>query len=206
MSLDQQTQTATSQYCQLPKLPFEKSALEPVISRETIEYHYGKHHKGYVDKLNSLIHGSPLANFPLEEVVKKSTGKLFNNAAQVWNHNFYWNCLAPKSKEPTSGKFFDCIEHCFGSMTEFKLRFSKCGEDLFGSGYVWLVKDRSDLLSIIDTANADNPLTMDMTPVLTCDVWEHAYYVDYRNVRKDYLKKFWSIVNWDFIESRFSSH
>lgn len=192
-------------YCQLPQLPFAPSALEPVISKETIEFHYGKHHKGYVDKLNKLIHGTPLENLSLEEVIKKSSGKLYDNAAQVWNHTFYWNCLTPKSVEPEAGELFKCIEHCFGSMSEFKLRFSKSGEDLFGSGYVWLVKDGSEL-KILNGNDAYNPIKDNLIPILTCDVWEHAYYIDYRNARKEYLTNLWKIVNWDFVESQFSSH
>lgn len=193
-------------YYSLPKLPFGMSDLEPTISRETIEYHYGKHHRGYVEKLNKLIHGTPLENFPLEDVITKATGKLYNNAAQAWNHTFYWNCLTAKSVEPTSGKLFECIEHCFGSMTEFKLRFAKCGEDLFGSGYVWLVKDHENSLQIVDGNDAYNPLTEKMKPILTCDVWEHAYYLDYRNSRAQYLKNFWRVVNWDFVDAQFSSN
>lgn len=198
--------TTSADFYKLSALPFLPSSLEPVISKETIEFHYGKHHRGYVDKLNKLIKGTSLAGLPLEEVVRKSDGKLFNNAAQVWNHTFFWNCLSPKSEEPTSGKLFSCIEHCFGSMAEFKLRFIKCGEDLFGSGYVWLVKDHDNLLSLIPGKDADNPLTENLSPILTCDVWEHSYYLDYKNARAQYLKSFWKIVNWDFVESQFVVH
>lgn len=206
MKTTTQSSTKTSVYYSLPELPFAMSDLEPVISKETLEFHYKKHHQGYVDKLNKLIHGTPLERLPLDEVIKKATGSLYNNAAQVWNHNFYWNCLSPNSVEPTTGEFLSSVDHAFGSMTEFQGRFTKAGEDLFGSGYVWLVKDSHDALSIIDGKDAFNPLTEGNRPLLTCDVWEHAYYLDYRNVRKDYLKNFWKIVNWDFVEAQFSTH
>ncbi len=176
------------------------------MSAQTLDAHYGKHHKGYVDKLNKLIHGTEFESLPIEEVIKKSTGDLYNNAAQAWNHTFFWNCLSPSSTEPTSGKLFECIEHCFGSVVEFKMRLSKAGEDLFGSGYVWLVKDEQNLLEIKAGSNAYNPITESLVPLFTVDVWEHAYYLDHLNVRKEYFKNIWQIVNWDFVEAKYSSH
>lgn len=189
----------------LPKLPYSLDALEPVMSEETLRIHYGKHHKGYVDKLNQLIRGTEFESMRLEDVIRKSTGSLFNNAAQVWNHSFFWNCLTPFSTEPKSGKLFDCISHCFSSMTEFKLRFAKAGEDLFGSGYVWLVKDGQNLLDIKSGSNAYNPMTDSLTPIFTVDVWEHAYYLDHLNARKEYLKNIWQIANWEFVDAMYSS-
>ncbi len=189
-----------------PQLPFPEKSLEPFMSEQTIKVHYGKHHKGYVEKLNRLIQGTEYENMSIEDVVRKSSGPLYNNAAQAWNHSFFWNCLTPKSSEPTAGALFDCIEHCFGSLPEFKLRLSKTGEDLFGSGYVWLVKDEHGLLDLRAGSNAFNPLTENLTPIFTVDVWEHAYYLDYMNVRKTYLENIWKITNWDFIGANFSRH
>lgn len=183
----------------LPELPYAKNALEPHISAETLEYHHGKHHQKYVDTLNSLIEGTPDANKSLEDIVKSSSGKLFNQAAQVWNHTFYWNCLSPSGGGEPKGKIAEAINASFGSFDKFKEAFDAAAAAHFGSGWAWLVKDSSGKLHIVDTHDAGNPMTAGHTPLLTCDVWEHAYYVDYRNARPKYLEAFWKIVNWDFV-------
>ena len=185
----------------LPSLPFSNDALEPVISRETIEYHYGKHHQAYVTNLNKLIVGTEFENMPLEEIIKKSSGGIFNNAAQVYNHTFYWNCLAPNAGGEPTGKLADAINEAFGSLAAFKEKFSATAVGTFGSGWAWLVKNADGKLEIVSTSNAVNPLTDNKKPLLTCDVWEHAYYIDYRNARASYVEKFWNLVNWDFVAS-----
>ena len=184
---------------ELPALPYAQDALEPHISKETIEYHYGKHHNTYVTKLNGLIEGTPDAGKSLEEIVKSSSGGVFNNAAQVWNHTFYWNCLSPNGGGAPSGAVADAISQAFGSFDEFKTRFTDSAVNNFGSGWTWLVKDGSGKLSIVNTSNAATPLTDGVTPLLTVDVWEHAYYIDYRNLRPKYMEAFWALVNWDFV-------
>jgi len=184
----------------LPELPYAKDALDPVISAETIEYHYGKHHKTYVDNLNKLIAGTEFENMPLEEIVKKASGGVFNNAAQVWNHTFYWNCLSPGGGGEPSGPVADAIVKAFGSFAEFKEKFSSAAVTQFGSGWAWLVKNTDGSLAIEATSNAATPLTAGKTPLLTCDVWEHAYYIDYRNARPKYVENFWNLVNWKFVE------
>lgn len=186
---------------QLPALPYSNDALEPVISKETIEYHYGKHHQTYVTNLNKLIVGTEFENLPLEEIIKKSSGGIFNNAAQVYNHTFYWNCLAPKAGGEPAGKLAEAINEAFGSFDVFKEKFSATAVGTFGSGWAWLVKNADGKLEIISTSNAGNPLTENKKPLLTCDVWEHAYYIDYRNARASYVEKFWNLVNWDFVAS-----
>jgi len=186
---------------QLPDLPFAKDSLAPYISQETIEYHYGKHHQGYINKLNKMIEGKEEENKSLEEIVKTTSDGLFNNAAQVWNHNFYWNCLTPKAKRQPEGKLAEAIDKVFGSFEEFKNKFKEQALSNFGSGWTWLVKKSNGNLEIINTSNADNPITNNDKPLLTCDVWEHAYYIDYRNERGKYLDNFWNIVNWDFVKS-----
>ena len=186
----------------LPELPYAMDALEPHISRETLEYHYGKHHKTYVDNLNKLIPGTEFEKLTLEEIIKKSSGGIFNNAAQIWNHSFYWNCLSPKGGEP-GGALADAINKSFGSMDEFKQKFSQTAITTFGSGWGWLVKNAAGDLEIISTSNAGCPLTEGKTPLLTCDVWEHAYYIDYRNARPKYVETFWKIVNWDFVAKNY---
>lgn len=187
---------------QLPELPYAKDALEPHISAETLEYHYGKHHKTYVDKLNGLIPGSEFENKSLEEIVKTSSGGVFNNAAQVWNHTFYWNCLSPNGGGEPEGELLQKINDAFGSFEEFKAAFSNSAINNFGSAWTWLVKDAEGKLQIVNTSNAATPLTDDtVTPILTIDVWEHAYYVDYRNARPKYVEAFWNLVNWDFVSS-----
>lgn len=190
---------------QLPPLPYAKDALAPVISAETIEYHYGKHHQTYVTNLNNLIKGTEFENATLEEIVMKSTGGIFNNAAQVWNHTFYWNGLKPSGGGAPSGELAAAIDKAFGSFEEFKKQFSQKAITTFGSGWAWLVKNKDGSLSLESTSNAANPMTSGQTPLLTIDVWEHAYYVDYRNARPKYVEEFWSIVNWDFVEANFKA-
>lgn len=187
----------------LPKLPFNEDALEPVISKETIEFHYGKHHQAYVDNLNKLIAGTEFEDMELEEIIMKSGGGIFNNAAQVFNHTFYWNCLAPNGGGKPAGKLAEAIDEAFGSFEKFKELFSAKAVGTFGSGWAWLVKNQEGALEIVSTGNADNPLTKGQTPLLTCDVWEHAYYIDYRNARAKYVETFWNLVNWDFVAGNF---
>ncbi len=184
---------------ELPDLPYEMNALEPYISQETLEYHYGKHHKAYVDKLNNLLNGSDDAKKSLEELIKTTKGGVFNNAAQVWNHTLYWNCMKPNGGGEPKGALAEAINKAFGSFSEFKQKFSDTAATTFGSGWAWLVKDSSGALHIVSTSNAENPLQKNQTPLLTCDVWEHAYYIDYRNARPKYIENFWSLVNWDFV-------
>jgi Fe-Mn family superoxide dismutase len=193
----------------LPELPYATNALEPYISAETIAYHYGKHHQTYVTNLNKLIKDTEFEDLDLEEIVKKSSGKIFNNAAQVWNHTFYWNGFKANTgmtaQEPLrSGKLADAINAKWGSFEDFKKAFSQVAVDTFGAGWAWLVKLPDGSLDIVSTSNAATPLTGSAKPLLTCDVWEHAYYIDYRNVRADYVEKFWNIVNWDFVEKNFA--
>jgi superoxide dismutase, Fe-Mn family len=189
----------------LPALPFKKNALVPYISEETIDYHYGKHHKTYVDNLNKIISGTQFTDKDLLLIIKTAKGPLFNNAAQVWNHTFYWQCLKPAGKEELSEPLLAAINKIYGSLDKFKAEFTKTALSLFGSGWVWLVKDKKRALSIIATGNAENPLPKGQTPLLTCDVWEHAYYIDYRNARAKYLEAFWHIVNWQFVSQNFSN-
>jgi Fe-Mn family superoxide dismutase len=188
----------------LPKLPFEKNALEPEISAETIEYHYGKHHAAYVEKLNALIPGTRYEDMPLEEIVKSADGAIFNNAGQTWNHNFYWQCLRPGGPSAPGGGLAKAIEDTFGHFEEFKHKFSDAAAGNFGSGWTWLAADKGGRLEIINTGNAGTPITDGKQPLLTCDVWEHAYYIDYRNARPKYIQAFWTLANWDFAERNFS--
>ncbi|MCJ8277097.1 MAG: superoxide dismutase [Fe] [Bdellovibrionales bacterium] len=183
---------------ELPALPYSTDALAPHISPETLEFHYGKHHNTYVKKLNAAIEGTDTAVKSLEEIVKTSEGGDFNNAAQIWNHTFYWNSLSPNGGGEPTGAIADAINSQFGSFAEFQEKFTAAAGTLFGSGWAWLVKNADGSLSIEQTTNAGCPLTNGQTPILTCDVWEHAYYIDYRNARPDYIKAFWSLVNWDF--------
>ncbi len=184
---------------ELPPLPYERNALEPHISAETLEYHYGKHHKTYVDNLNKMIEGTEFAEMPLEEIVRKSQGGMFNNAAQVWNHTFYWNCLSPNGGGEPTGKVAEAINKAFGDFASFKDEFTKLSVGTFGSGWGWLVQRPDGALALVSTSNANTPLTGEDTALLTCDVWEHAYYIDYRNARPKYLEAFWNLVNWDFV-------
>lgn len=185
----------------LPSLPYDLEALEPTISKETLEFHYGKHHQAYVTNLNKLIVGTEFENMSLEDIVLKSSGGIFNNAAQVVNHTFYWNCLSPNSGQEPQGALAEAINESFGSFADFKEKFTQTAIGTFGSGWAWLVKDENGKLEIVSTSNAGNPMTEGKKPLLTCDVWEHAYYIDYRNARPSYVEKFWSLVNWDFVAS-----
>jgi superoxide dismutase, Fe-Mn family len=184
----------------LPALRYPKHALEPYISAETLEYHYGKHHRAYLYKLNSLLAGSGNEITSLEELIRKSTGALFNNAAQVWNHDFYWQCLEPAGGGAPGGELAALIIETFGSVSAFKQIFKKRALEKFGSGWTWLVRTQDRRLMVINTNDADNPLRLAAQPLLTCDVWEHAYYLDYRNDRARYIDAFWNIVNWRFVE------
>lgn len=189
---------------ELPKLPYEINALEPHISQKTLEFHYGKHHAGYVTNLNKLIAGTPFENKSLDEIVKTSQGGMFNNAAQVWNHTFYWNCMTPNPKKTApTGKLMDAIVRDFGSFDAFKEKFINACVTLFGSGWAWLVADKTGKLSIVQTSNAQTPLTEGLKPLLVCDVWEHAYYLDYQNLRANYVNEFWSLINWEFVEKSY---
>jgi len=190
---------------ELPALPYNRDALAPHISEETIDYHYGKHHQAYVNNLNGMIEGTDNADKSLEEIVKTSDGGLFNNAAQVWNHTFYWNSLSPNGGGEPTGALADAINTNFGSFAEFKEKFTASAGGNFGSGWTWLVKNSDGSLAIVNTSNAGSVLTdSNVSALLTCDVWEHAYYVDYRNARPEYLKNFWEIVNWGFASDNFS--
>ncbi len=190
---------------ELPALPYEMDALEPHISKETLEYHYGKHHKSYVDKLNGLLPGTQFEDSSLEDIITTADGGVFNNAAQIWNHTFYWNCMAPNAGGEPGGDLAKAINKSFGTFGEFKEAFSTACATLFGSGWVWLVKDKQGKLSIVKSPNAGNPLTDDLTPLMTCDVWEHAYYIDTRNARPKYVENFWNLVNWEFVNAQFSA-
>ncbi|WP_211829125.1 superoxide dismutase [Fe] [Kistimonas asteriae] len=190
---------------ELPALPYERDALEPHISKETLDYHYGKHHNTYVVKLNGLVEGTELEGKDLEEIIKTSQGGIFNNAAQIWNHTFYWHCLSPNGGGEPTGKLADTINKAFGSFDAFQKQFTESAVNNFGSGWTWLVKNTDGTVEIVNTSNAATPLTTDQTALMTCDVWEHAYYIDYRNVRPDYLAAFWKLVNWEFIAANFAA-
>ena len=189
---------------ELPPLPYDRTALEPYISGETLDYHHGKHHKAYVDNLNKLIAGTEFESMDLVGIIRKAQGGMFNNAAQVWNHTFYWNCMKPASAggggEP-AGKLADAINKAFGDFSKFKEQFSDVAVKTFGSGWAWLVQRPDGALALSSTSNANTPLTGEDIALLTCDVWEHAYYVDYRNARPKYVDNFWNVVNWDFVAS-----
>jgi Fe-Mn family superoxide dismutase len=188
---------------QLPPLPYPQNALEPHMSAETLEYHYGKHHKTYVEKLNNLIAGTHYANMELEEIIRTAQGPIFNNAAQTWNHTFFWNCLSPDAAGQPVGQLAQAINASFGSFDAFQEKFTSAAVELFGSGWTWLVRDRGGNVTIVATSNADTPIVGDNKPLLTCDVWEHAYYIDYRNARPDFLKAFWKLANWEFANRNF---
>ncbi len=184
----------------LPELPYAMDALAPHISKETLEFHYGKHHATYVTKLNAAIPGTEFENASLEDIVKKSSGGVFNNAAQIWNHTFYWHCLSPNGGGAPGGELGKAIDDAFGSFDAFKEQFTTAAVNTFGSGWAWLVKNADGSLAIESTSNAETPLTDDSkTPLMTCDVWEHAYYIDYRNARPKYMDAFWALVNWEFV-------
>lgn len=186
-----------------PRLPYSMDALQPAISPATIDFHYGKHERNYIDTLNTLIEGTEFDNMSLEEIIVKSDGKLFNNASQAWNHIFYFFQFAPEGLKEPSGKLRDKIEETFGSVDEFKKKFENAGATLFGSGWVWLSADAQGNLEITQEQNAGNPMTKGLRPLLTFDVWEHAYYLDYQNRRAEYLHKLWDIVDWDVISMRY---
>jgi Fe-Mn family superoxide dismutase len=175
------------------------NALEPVISRETLEYHYGKHHRTYVTNLNNMIPGTDFEGMSLEDIIMKASGGVFNNAAQVWNHTFYWNCLGPNGGGEPGGALAEAIDRTFGSLGDFKEAFIKAAATNFGSGWTWLVKNDDGSIEIVSTSNADTPMTGGKTALLTVDVWEHAYYIDYRNARPKYLEEIWKLINWDFV-------
>lgn len=188
----------------LPPLPYDKKALEPYISAETLEYHHGKHHQAYVNNLNNLVQGTEMASKSLEEVIKTAKGGVFNNAAQVWNHTFYWHCLSPNGGGDPIGDVADAIAQSFGTFAAFKEKFSQAAASNFGSGWTWLVKNKDGSVEIVSTSNADTPLAHGQQAILTIDVWEHAYYIDYRNARPKYIEAFWSLVNWRFVEDNYA--
>ena len=191
---------------ELPALPYAQDALEPHISAETLSFHYGKHHNTYVTKLNGLVEGTDLASKSLEEIVKTSSGGVFNNAAQIWNHTFYWNSLSPNGGGAPTGAIADAINTAFGSFEEFQAKFNDSAVNNFGASWTWLVQNADGSLAIVNTSNAATPLTEEgVTPLMTVDLWEHAYYIDYRNVRPDYLKGFWALANWDFAAANFAA-
>jgi Fe-Mn family superoxide dismutase len=190
---------------ELPALPYAQDALVPHISAETLEFHYGKHHKTYVDKLNTLVKGTEFADKTLEEVVRNSSAGIFNNAAQIWNHTFYWNCLSPNGGGAANGSVASAIDAAFGSFDKFKEEFTNSAINNFGSGWTWLVKQADGGVAIVNTSNAQTPLTDNkVIPLLTVDVWEHAYYIDYRNARPRYMEAFWALVNWKFVNQNFA--
>lgn len=187
----------------LPALPYAANALEPAISQQTIEFHYGKHHQAYINNLNTLIKGSPFENASLEEIIRQADGPIFNNAAQTWNHTFYFMQFSPKGQNAPDGALAEAIRTQWQSFDTFKEEFNKAGAGLFGSGWVWLVKNMDGTLAIVKTTNADNPMRNGQKPLMTFDVWEHAYYLDYQNRRADYLNGLWNILDWKVIEERF---
>ena len=187
----------------LPELPYAQNALEPIISEKTISFHYGKHHQTYVTNLNGLVEGTEFENSDLDTIVKKADGPMFNNAAQIWNHNFYFLSLTPKKGSAPSEKLAKAIDAAWGSFDSFKAEFNKATISVFGSGWGWLVKDADGKLSIVKESNAGNPLTRGLNPLLTFDVWEHAYYLDYQNRRADYVAALWDLVDWDKVSARY---
>ncbi len=187
---------------ELPKLPYAWDALEPYISKATIEYHYGKHHQAYVNNLNKLVAGTEFENASLEDIIRKASGGIFNNGAQVWNHTFYWNCLKPQGGGEPTAALAEAISRDFGSFGDFKDKFSAAAATLFGSGWAWLIKKENGALEIVQESNAGNPLRGGSSPILTCDVWEHAYYIDKRNARPDYIADFWKLVDWKAVATR----
>ena len=192
----EQTMTFT-----LPELPYSKDALAPHMSQETLEYHHGKHHNAYVNNLNNLIKGTKYENMTLEEIILSSEGPVFNNSAQIWNHTFFWNSLSPKGGGVATGKALEAITKEWGSFEKFKEEFTKSAVANFGAGWTWLVKNKDGKLAIVNTSNAQTPITTGATPLLTVDVWEHAYYIDYRNERPKFINGFWALANWDFVNA-----
>lgn len=189
---------------ELPPLPYEMTALEPHISARTLEYHYGKHHSGYVKKLNSMIPGSEFEQSSLQDIIRKASGGIFNNAAQVFNHSFYWQCMSPSGGSEPVDEVADLLKKEFGSVDRFREKFSDLAGGLFGSGWAWLVRKPDGSLAITQTSNAGCPIASGDLPLLTCDVWEHAYYLDYQNARRDYIKAYWNLVNWEFLAHNLS--
>lgn len=187
---------------ELPPLPYPRDALAPHISAETLDFHYGKHHQTYVTNLNNQIKGTEFESLSLEDIIRKAQGGMFNNAAQVWNHSFYWNCLAPNAGGEPTGAVADAINKAFGSFAQFKEQFTQTALTTFGSGWAWLVQRADGSLALLSTSNAATPLTGPDKALLTCDVWEHAYYVDYRNARPKYVEAFWNLVNWNFVAAQ----
>lgn len=190
---------------ELPPLPYPKNALAPHMSEETLEFHHGKHHQTYVTNLNNLVPGTEFEGKSLEEIVKTSSGGIFNNAAQIWNHTFFWSCLSPNGGGEPTDALANAINRSFGSFDKFKEEFTKCAVTTFGSGWAWLVENKDGSLALVSTSNAGCPLTAGQTPLLTCDVWEHAYYIDHRNARPAFLAAFWNLVNWEFAAKNFSA-
>lgn len=188
---------------ELPALPYAKNALEPYISEKTLEFHYGKHHQAYVTKVNNLIEGTEFENADIETIIKKADGGIFNNGAQVWNHTFYFEQFSPNAESEPNGDLKKAIDDEFGSLESFKDAFSNAAATLFGSGWTWLVKDDQNKLNIVQTSNAENPLREGLTPLMTCDVWEHAYYLDKQNARPKYVEDFWKVLDWKVIADRF---
>ncbi|NYE62252.1 Fe-Mn family superoxide dismutase [Duganella sp. 1224] len=188
----------------LPPLPYAIDALAPHISQETLEYHYGKHHQAYVTNLNNLIKGTEFENLSLEEIIKKSSGGIFNNSAQIWNHTFFWNSLTPNGKGAPEGALADAINAKWGSFDKFKEEFTKSAVGNFGSSWTWLVKKADGSLEIVNTSNAATPLTTDAKALITIDLWEHAYYIDYRNLRPKFIETFFKLANWDFAAANFA--
>jgi len=189
---------------QLPKLPYALDALEPHIDATTISIHYGKHHQTYADNLNKLVPGTEFAEASLEQIILKAQGPIFNNAAQVWNHTFYWDGMKPNGGGEPKGELLAALEKSFGNFTGFKEQLSKTSVTQFGSGWGWLVKKKDGALAVVQTGNAANPLTAGDVPLLTCDVWEHAYYLKYQNRRADYVGSWWNVINWDAVAARFA--
>jgi superoxide dismutase, Fe-Mn family len=187
---------------ELPKLNYELDKLSPVISKQTLEFHYGKHHLAYVNNLNNLVTGTKFENASLEAIIREADGTIFNNGAQIWNHTFYFNSFSPNGGGEPSGNLIEAIKTNFGSFAEFKEKFSKASVTLFGSGWTWLIKKSDGKLDIVQEPNAGNPMRSGNTPLLTCDVWEHAYYLDYQNRRPDYVAAFWNIIDWNFVAQR----
>ena len=196
-------QNTTAMKFELPPLPYAENALEPVISAETLKYHHGKHHQAYVNNLNTLIVGTKFENDNLETIIMQADGPIFNNAAQVWNHTFYFNSLSPKGEGQPTGKLADAIKNTWGTFENFQKEFNAAATSQFGSGWAWLVKDKNGKLSIVKTGNAENPMTKGLIPLLTFDVWEHAYYLDYQNRRPDYINEMWKIINWEEVSKRY---
>ncbi len=203
LNFGRQTLIGITMTHELPKLPYALDALEPYLSKKTFEFHYGKHHQAYVTNLNNLIVGTKFENASLETIVKEAEGGIFNNGAQVWNHTFYFMQFSATPKQNPTGALAAAIDSTFGSMAEFKEQFNKACATLFGSGWAWLAKNAEGKLEIVQESNAGNPLRKGYTPLLTCDVWEHAYYLDQQNKRPDYVQAFWNIVDWNVIERRF---